>query len=310
MQVQKIRLRKSKPVDGLIKDPVKSNDGQVKLILLGTGNPFGGFQRVRPSSILIAGNSYFLIDCGSGVVQRLLQAGIFPAQINDIFFTHHHADHNAGFIDFIYTSCFPREVGRREKMLTVHGPTNSREILGKMRQSLDYDFKSRPSFSRDITEINYQQSDGGLIYNKGGVRVTAFEVDHGNYSPAVGYLFEYRGKKIVFSGDTRPCDGIEKYSKNADVLVHESYNRKFVELTGTIYGNSDTGTIITNAKKKHTSTEELAGLASRSKVAHLVLTHHIPSITPDREVEKEYIEGMDKIYKGIITVGRDLMLLS
>lgn len=308
MQVEKIKPKTSKPVDGLIKHPLACEDGQLKLILLGTGNPFGGFQRARPSSVLIAGNKYFLIDCGSGVSQRLLQAGIFPSQISEIFFTHHHADHNAGFIDFIYTSCFPREVDRRNKMLTVYGPTNSRQILGKMRQSLDYDFATRPSFSPEITKIKYKQSNRGLVYDQNGVRVTAFEVDHGNYSPAVGYLFEYGGKKIVFSGDTKPCDGIQTYSDGADVMVHESYNPKFVELTGTIYGNSDTANIITNAKKKHTSTLELARLAAESKIGHLIMTHHIPSITPDYSVEREYIEGMDQIYKGKITVGRDLML--
>lgn len=310
MRVETIRVKKSKPVDGLVSNPLKCRKGELKLVLLGTGNPFGGFYRTRPASILVAGSHYFLIDCGSGAVQRLLQAGVFPSQVNHLFFTHHHADHNAGFIDFVYTSCFPREVPRREQKLMVLGPTNTVQVLTKMRDSLDYDFSTRPSFTPEVTEIEYKQSNGGLVYQQDDVKVFAFEVDHGNYSPAVGYRFEYLGKVVVFSGDTRPCEGIRRYSKGAHILVHESYNPQFVKLAGSIYGNSDTAVIINNAQKKHTSVQEVAQLAAQCQVNHLVLTHHIPSITPDREVEREYIKGMKKIFKGPITVGRDLTLIS
>ena len=62
----------------------------------------------------------------------------------------------------------------------------------------------------------------GLVYEKNGVKVIAFEVDHGDViKPCYGYRFEYGGRVAVLSSDTRHNQNVIKYGKGADLLVHE-----------------------------------------------------------------------------------------
>jgi len=60
-----------------------------------------------------------------------------------------------------------------------------------------------------------------LIYNQDGIKITAFDVDHAPVEPAVGYVIEYNGKKVVISGDTKKNDLVLQMSQGADLLIHE-----------------------------------------------------------------------------------------
>lgn len=310
MRVENIKHSQGSPFDDLIQNPIQNDPGSMKWVLLGTGNPLSGYSRSKAASALLVGDKTFLIDCGNGTLNRLIMAGIQHTRISHLFFTHHHADHNGGFIDLFSSGIFSREVPKRQKPLNVYGPTNTKEVIGKMRESLNTDFKTRRSFDEDSNRIIYNELNDGLIFNEDGIKVEIFTVDHGDFKPAVGYRFSFNDKVIVCSGDTAPCENIFKYSKNADILIHESYNTKWNDRVEEIYGNSDTGRGFKGAEYKHTSTLEAAKLAEDSNVKHLVLTHHIPSITPEPSLEKSYIEGMSEIYSGKITMGRDLMMVS
>jgi ribonuclease Z len=309
MKIKNLQHSQSKPFDGLIQNPFKNDPGSMKWILLGTGNPLSGYARSKAASVLLAGDKVFLIDCGAGVLNKLIMAGIQHTQISHLFFTHHHADHNGGFIDFFSSGIFSREVPKRLKPLNVYGPKNTKEVIGKMRDSLNTDFKTRRSFDEDSNRIIYHELDDGTVYNEDGLKAEVFSVDHGDFKPAVGYRFSFNNKIIVCSGDTAPCENISRFSKDADILIHESYNMRWNDRVKEIYGNSDTGRGFKGAEYKHTSTFEAAKLAEDSNVKHLVLTHHIPSITPEPSLEKSYIEGMSDIYSGKITMGRDLMMI-
>jgi hypothetical protein len=63
---------------------------------------------------------------------------------------------------------------------------------------------------------------GGVVYDMDGVRVTAFEVDHGDLiKAACGYRIDYNGRSVVISGDTRFNRNVVKYGTGADLLIHE-----------------------------------------------------------------------------------------
>jgi len=309
MRVKNIKHTQSKPFDGLIQNPLKNDPGSMKWILLGTGNQLSGHSRTKAANALLVGDKVFLIDCGTGVIRKLIMAGIQHTQISHLFFTHQHVDHNGGFIDFYSSGIFSREVPKRLEPLNVYGPTNTKEIISKMRQSLDNDLKTRRSFDEDSNRIIYKELNDGLIYDDDGLKVEVFTVDHGDFKPAVGYRFSFNNKIITCSGDTAPCENISKYSENADILIHESYSTKWNDRVEEIYGNSDTGRGFKGAEYKHTSTLEAAKIAESAGVKHLVLTHHIPSISPEPSLEKSYIEGMSDVYSGKITMGRDLMMI-
>jgi ribonuclease Z len=62
----------------------------------------------------------------------------------------------------------------------------------------------------------------GVVYEENGVRVIAFEVDHGDViKPAYGYRIEYGGRAVVISGDTRSNENVVRYGADADLRIHE-----------------------------------------------------------------------------------------
>jgi ribonuclease Z len=287
--------------------PPSVGKDQIKVILLGTGSPLNNPLRSKPSQMVIAGGKYFLVDCGGGTVSRLLQAGIPLEKIENVFFTHHHSDHDSGFIDF-FISSWDAPTGSREKPLKVFGPPSTKEVIGAMRQALDYDISVRqvhiPRSSEGL-EVEYTEMREGVIYHDGQVKVSVFPVEHSPVEDAVGYRFEYKGKSVIFSGDTRPCENIVKYGRNADLLVHEAYSKEWMEMARRKY--PDRSFLIDQVMTYHSSTLEVAEEAHMAGVKHVALTHLMPAPSPVWYWERHFVKGMRGIYSGRISVGRDLM---
>ncbi|OXM83445.1 MBL fold metallo-hydrolase [Paenibacillus rigui] len=285
----------------------------LKVILLGTGSPRAFYGRAKPAVAVLAGHKTFLVDCGGGVVDQLIKAGVMPQRISDVLFTHHHYDHNGGFFDVFITSwrthiTAERVFEGRSVPMQVYGPETTKDIIGKMRESFEFDVKLRVSYNLSDeagARIEYTERNEGVVYDQDGIKITAFEVDHRPVYPAVAYKFEYNGKSVVISGDTIPVPNMVKYSQGVDLLVHEAYNKPWLDALISKYPAYEKA--LSNPAKYHTTTLEAADLARQAEVKHLVLTHHIPAPAALENAEEEYIAGMRDIYKGTITVGRDLM---
>ena len=67
----------------------------------------------------------------------------------------------------------------------------------------------------------FAEKNNQIVYNKDKIKITAFKVDHFPVSPAVGYMIEYDGKKIVIRVDTKINENVFKLAENADLLIHE-----------------------------------------------------------------------------------------
>ncbi len=283
------------------------------VVLLGTGSPRAFYGRAKPGAVVLAGDKAFLVDCGGSAVDQLIKAGVMPQRISDVLFTHHHYDHNAGFFDVFITSwrthITPERVYEgRSVPMQVYGPETTKAIIGKMRESFEFDVQLRVSYNLSEeagSRIEYTECNEGVVYDKDGIRITAFEVDHRPVYPAVAYKFEYNGKTAVISGDTVPVANMAKHAAGADLLVHEAYNKAWLD--GLIAQYPAYEKALSNPAKYHTTTLEAAEIARRAGVKHLVLTHHIPAPAAEEEAERDYIQGMADIYSGPITVGRDLM---
>ena len=268
-----------------------------KLTVLGTGCPSPSHLRYGPSSLVSYEGTNYLIDAGSGVTQRLSEAGIKPGEIDYFFITHLHSDH---IVDLYQLFISGWHTGRETKF-KVFGPKGLKSHFDKIfeayKEELDLrkEWEKRPNvegLAYEITEINNE-----LKIELDNATIESVKVDHHPVDPAFGYKFILGPKNIIFSGDTRYCEVLEKSSKDADILVHEV----FVGLDyDPVRMSLDT---IENISDYHTTPEEIGILASNASVKKLILNHFVPPVF-DEDV---LVERISKHFDGEIVVGKDLM---
>jgi len=82
--------------------------------------------------------------------------------------------------------------------------------------------RSRGSARAGIKTVVGEFDRDGIVHEEGGVRITAFEVDHGDaIKPTCDYPFDYGGRSAVISGDTRYSENLIRHVQGVDLLVHE-----------------------------------------------------------------------------------------
>jgi ribonuclease Z len=203
-----------------------SEGSDFRVTLLGTGVPIPSPDRFGPGTLIEAGQQKLLIDSGRGVAIRLFQLGIPIGEINPVFLTHFHSDHTSGFPDLWLTGWLESWFGKRRAALRVIGPIGTIDLTSNIERAYAADIKIRIEDeklpSEGIAIAAEEFAADGVVYESGGVRVIAFEVDHGDaIKPAYGYRIEYGGRCVVISGDTRYNENVVKHGIGADLLIHE-----------------------------------------------------------------------------------------
>lgn len=196
----------------------------LKVVLLGTGvGPLVNLQQFGASTLVEAGGQRFLFDCGRGATLRLAQAGVPIGAITRVFLTHLHSDHVVQLPDLLLAGW---AAGRRTVPISVWGPTGTRAMMNHLLQAFDFDVHMRRDVDErfpaaGITVLSHDVAGDSVVFNEGGVVVTAFLVDHGPVRPAFGYRVDYRGRSVVLSGDTRVSENLIRHARGTDVLIHE-----------------------------------------------------------------------------------------
>jgi ribonuclease Z len=197
-----------------------------RVTLLGTGTPIPSPDRFGPCTLVEAGEQKFLVDAGRGATIRLYQLKIPIGRIDVQLLTHYHSDHTSGVPDVWLTGWLESHFGTRKSPYRVIGPTGARELIANLERAYALDIRIRVAdeqlplagIATDVTEFDRD----GVVYQKDGVKVIAFEVDHGDViKPCYGYRFEYGGRVAVLSSDTRCNNNVIKHGMGADLLVHE-----------------------------------------------------------------------------------------
>ena len=260
------------------------------------------------SSILLAREGELLmLDCGEGT-QRQMMRFATGFTVNDIFFTHMHADHFLGVIGLLRTM----GLQGREEPMKLYGPVGARDIL---HEAVHLGVERVPF------EIQIRELEPGEAIDRGEYDVVPYATKHG--IRALGYaLIEHErlgrfhpdrarelgvpegplfgklhrgepvevdgrvitaedvvgptrpGRRIVYTGDTRPCKQTIEISKDADLLIHDAtFGEEENERAG-----------ITG----HSTAREAADVAKRAKVRRLILTHLSSRYADDpRTLERE-----------------------
>jgi ribonuclease Z len=270
----------------------------IKVTLLGTGTPQPSMDRFSASILVQAGGKNLLFDAGRGCLLRLRQLHVENNTVDAVFFTHLHSDHIVGFPDFWLTGWL---VSQRKEPLKVFGPEGTRQMTDHLQKAYQFDIGIRIQDDKASTEgskILTTDIKEGTIYEKDGVKVIAFLVDHYPVVPAFGYRIEYSGHSVVLSGDTRYSENLIKFAKGTDLLVHE------VAIAADTLKKSDPKY---NVLAHHTTSEQ-AGKVFTAVKPKLAVYSHIVRIYqyPEEEILKRTKEN----YPGPVILGEDLMSFS
>jgi ribonuclease Z len=268
-----------------------------KVTLLGTGSPRPVMSRFGPSILVEAGKEKLIFDCGRGATQRLYQLKIPFSQITALFLTHLHSDHTVGIPDLWLTGW----VMGRTIPLPVWGPKGTKAMMEHLRQAYAFDIHIRRDVDTKLpgggAEVVAKDIEEGVVYNRGGVKVTAFLVDHGEIKPAFGYRVDYGGRSVTMSGDTRASENLIKSAQGTDVLIHEVIDPDAFRETVTADTRRQKNAIIGH----HTTPEQAGIIFARVKPRLAVYSHIVPPDVPD------LLPQTRKTYAGPLEVGEDLM---
>jgi ribonuclease BN (tRNA processing enzyme) len=269
-------------------------------------------ERSGPCTAIVVNGTPYLVDFGTGVVRQAAAAhkkgvqGLETVNLRIGFLTHLHSDHTLGFPDIILT---PWVMGRKEP-LEVYGPPGTSDMAEHILKAYEADIKIRTGdIERSNTtgyKVNVHEIQPGVVYRDQNVTVTAFAVHHGKWPRAYGYRFETPDRAIVISGDTSPDAAISDNCHGCDVLIHEVYTQASFDIVSPEWKQYRLA--------YHTSSKELAEIATKAKPGLLILYHREnPGCDQARTEEcrqagseEQLLKEVRQAYSGKVVAGHDL----
>jgi ribonuclease Z len=274
--------------------------------LLGTGSPRPAPERNGPSTLVEVAGQKLMFDMGRNNTVSLFRAHIPLGAITAHFITHLHSDHINGLPDLYLTGWIGTPYANRTRPFVVYGPKGTQMMMQHLYDAFAEDRRIRHADeheSLNAAQVDAHDIDPGVVYESAGVKVTAFPVFHGELiQPAYGYKIEYKGHKVVLSGDTRYTKTVEQEGAGADLLIHE---------VAAVGGGTDklvASEPFYRAVLDHHITPEDAGKLFANARPKLAVYSHI--VVPGNfkgSASEQLIRETRKTYEGPLVVGEDMM---
>jgi ribonuclease Z len=286
------------------------------VVLCGTGSPLPDADRAGPCTAIVAGGALYLVDAGPGSWEVVDLAGLPTGRLAGVFLTHFHSDHIGDLGEAIVQSW----IAGRPRPLDVFGPPGTAGVVEGFRRAYAADTDYRVAHHGDDalpraaagaaareTTLAAEPTASAIVLDRDGLRVTMFRVDHAPVEPAVGYRFEWRGRTVVVSGDTRRSASVLAHARGADILVHEALQPALILRVPPVarrLGLERVAKLAEDIPGYHTAPAEAAALARDAGVPHLVLTHLVPG-PANFVARRAFLDGVRAAYDGEVTLGAD-----
>jgi ribonuclease BN (tRNA processing enzyme) len=280
----------------------------MQLFLVGAGTPVPTSSRFGTCQVLEVAGDYLMFDCGPAATHKLVKMGLSPTQIDHLYLSHHHYDHNVDYPCFLLTR-WNLSIGQEEP-LRVWGPPPTAWITERLigaEGAFASDWRARTSHPdslqyyaeaggvgpRPAPEVAVQDVEAGKITEHSGWVVTAAPAKHQEpWLHTLAYRVDSDAGSIVFAGDTVPCEPVAQLARGADTLVVSCWDHE--DALGASEKPSIMGTL------------GVARFAQAAGVKRLVLTHIYKSLDESGSREKG-IADVARVYDGDIIFGEELM---
>ncbi len=297
-------------------DPYAGLPDALSVGLCGAGSPMPDPTRAGPCVAVLAGRRLFVVDIGDGGTKNLSLMNLPPARVEAIFLTHFHSDHIGGLGELMLQRWGG---GANMAPVPVYGPTGVDQVVNGFMAAYQLDegyrvahhgVKVMPPTGFGGTPHPFAADRFGpdvVLVDDGGLKVTAFPVDHRPVEPAVGYRFDYKGRSVVISGDTAPSARLEAAAHGADLLAHEGLSPRLVAVqhnAAVAAGRANLAAITHDILSYHTTPEQAAAIAERAGVRYLLFEHIIPPL-PFEALEGPWLGRTREIFHGAVRVGHD-----
>jgi ribonuclease Z len=302
-------------------DPLAELPDGLHVGLCGSGSPMADPTRAGPCVAVVAGRRLFVVDTGPGSTRRLALMQLPPQEVSAVFLTHFHSDHIGDLGELMLQRWAG---GAATTPLPIYGPTGVDQVVAGFEAAYALDRGYRiahhgpkvmppPGWGGQARPFAISKTGPNvLVVDEPDLKVIAFPVDHEPVEPAVGYLFVYKGRRLVVSGDTAPSARLEAVARGADVLTHEGLAPNLVAVqreAALKAGRWNTAAILHDILAYHTTPEAAAGIAQRAGVGYLLFDHIIPPL-PTTALDGPFLGRAPQIFRGPIRVGRDGDFLS
>ena len=280
-----------------------------EILTLGAGTPTPTPTRFGSSHVLRLGDELLMFDCGPATTHKLVKAGLFPTQVDFLFFTHHHFDHNVDYPCFLLCR-WDQSIGI-ENQLQVFGPNLTEKITqGLIGEDgvFSHDWKARVNhplsqrvfvnrggaLPRIPPSVKAKDVGPGAVFSGKDWQVTSAQAEHVQpWLDSLAYRVDSSEGSVVFTGDTRPCPSVTDLAKGADLMLCMCWDdQEIMEQNGEFDGQCGT----TGA----------ARMAQEAGVKKLVLVHIGPHLSGHGPMEKG-IGDIRRIYDGEFIFSEELM---
>ena len=271
-------------------DATEAFDDGLHVALCGAGGPLPDPKRSGPCVAVVAGQQLFVVDAGTNGLRNLLRMRYPVGAIQAVLLTHFHSDH----LDGLGEMATIRWVNASNtKPLPVIGPQGVQQIVNGFNTVYKQDSIGRNKHHGDavappsgfgMVARPFQIPAAGqleTVYDQDGLTIQALLADHGPVKPAVAYLFTYKERTVLVSGDTSKSPNVEHFASGVDLLVHEALSRELVgvmEDTATRVGADGLAKIMFDIQDYHASPVETAEIARDAGVGHLLYYHIVPPL--------------------------------
>ena len=280
-------------------EPFLDKEDTLKVIVCGSRSPLPPPGRAEACILVEAGDDIYIFDMGNGSVNNLTQYQLPWPNVQAVLITHMHSDHMADLPDAHLQSWIQ---GRTEP-LKVYGPEGINLVTKgfELAYSADYQYRSDhhgqemlPMSVAGFNEITITNNE--LIPNETpGLEILPFVVDHYPVNSAYGFKITYKGRTVVISGDTINDGSVQKYSKDADLLIHSAISIDIVERMRRVAPIPQMDKILFDIQDYHTTIKEAGEIARDANVKHLLIYHSIP--TPRNKImEDVFFRPLDGVF--------------